>query len=83
MERAIERLRTYTVLRYIDAPLHPISNICSNKNVVSKCIEKRVKPGKGCGSDSVLSTDLKIVGPVAAEGLTKVLIFIPVEDRQG
>ena len=53
-----------------------ISSICFKKTLVSKCIEKRLKPGKGCGPDNVLSKDLKIVGAVAADGLTKLMTII-------
>ena len=53
-----------------------ISNISIDKTVVSKCIEKRMKPGKSCGSDNVLSKDLKIAGTEAAEGLTNLMTKI-------
>lgn len=50
--------------------------ITINQDILKKAIEKRVKPGKGSGHDTVYAKGLRLFGDEVSEGLTKVMVRI-------
>ena len=50
-----------------------VQDLLINEDYVKKTIQKKVKPGKSCGHDKVLSKDLSLFGDFAATGLSELM----------